>query len=483
MTERIVENSARMTLLQVCTIVVNAALYFILARLLTSADYGIASCTVIPLLMVIRTGAFGALVLGTSKIIAANPDTVSSCISVSRKAYVIVGTAGAALFLLCGGAISHILRDPSLTPYFRLTAIAVLPIAGYALLHATLIGLKDFRSDMLMGILFQVVKLALTVLLVLIGMKVYGLIFGFAIACIILMLAFRRKMPSAKGPSTITLLSYFYTTSGIFIASGVAMVQRYVNLWNLKRIVFDNQTVAYYSVASQLASVPALIFSGAVIALWPAISGLSSTPDRSIAAEHLRKSLKYVMIGLLPISAILAALPDYAIRIAFGQQYARGAAVLPILVLSLILLALQSLLISAMVALGKVKTITCILATAAIVTILVGNTLIPTFGIEGAAATEIIGFLISATGAALVSTRIFGNLASFSETAKITSLALVVFLIVRSFAFLGHWVALVIAAAFGLYSLALITLGIISTDEIRQVLSRLKTRIARDQTA
>nr|HDM59083.1 hypothetical protein [Bacillota bacterium] len=478
MSERIVENSARMMLLQVCTFAANAALYFILARLLTSADYGAASCTVLPLLMVIRTGAFGALVLGTSKIIAANPDTVSSSISVSRKAYLIVGIAGTALLLLFAGTISQVLRDPSLTPYFRLTAIVILPIAGYTLLHAALIGLKDFRSDMVLGMLFQVVKLALTVLLVLLGMRVYGLIFGFAAACIILMLAFRRKMPSARGPNVVTLRTYFSIAGGIFIASGLAMVQRYVNLWNLKRILFDNQTVAYYSVATQLASVPALIFSGAVIALWPAISGLSTTPDRSLAAKHLQRSFKYVIIGLLPISAILAALPNCAIRIAFGPQYAAGATVLPILVLTLILLALQSLLMSALVALGKVKIITTILATAAVTTILVGNILIPRFGIKGAAATELIGFLVSSTGATLASTRIFGKIASFPETAKITSLALVLFLVVRSFAFTGHWVALVIAAALGLYALALISLGIISTDEISQALSRLRRRTA-----
>jgi len=479
MSERIVENSARMTLLQVCGIVANSILYFILARMLGSSDYGIASCTVFPALALLRTGAFGALMFGTAKVIAANPDAVPSCISMSRKAYAAVGGILVVVFVGFADPIAGLLRDPSLAPYFRLMAIVVPPVAAFVLFQATLVGLKDFRSAMRLGMLFQVLKLVLTVALVLIGAKVYGLIFGFAVSCVISLLVFRRKSRPSGGGRAITLPYYLSTVAGIFITFAIAIAQRYVNLWNLKRIVFDNQTVAYYSVASQLASMPALIFTGVMVALWPAISGLANAPDLSLARQHLSKSFKYTMIGMFPISALLAALPNYAIRLAFGAEYAAAASVLPILVIGLVLLALQSVIMSAMLALGKVKSTTSIIGGATVAAYVVGTLLIPRFGIMGAAATEVMGFLVSSVLVAVVSLRTFGKFTSLAEAGKIAASAIVLFLTVRSFGFLGYWVAPVIVVALCLYLLTLTLLGVIPTDGITAALSRLRIYTAR----
>ncbi len=482
MSERIVENSARMTLLQVCGIVANSVLYFILARMLGSSDYGVASCTVFPALALLRTGVFGALMFGTAKVIAANPEAIRSCISVSRKAYAIVGGILVVVFVGFAGPIAGLLRDPSLTHYFRLMALAVPPVAAFVLFQGTLVGLEDFRSAMRLGMLFQVLKLVLTVALVLIGAKVYGLIFGFAISCVISLLVFRRKTQPTARDKAITLPYYLSTVAGIFVTFAIAIAQRYVNLWNLKRIVFDNQTVAYYSVANQLASMPALIFTGVMVALWPAISGLANAPDLSLAREHLSKSFKYTMIGLLPISALLAALPNYAIRLAFGAEYAAAASVLPILVIGLVLLALQSVIMSAMLALGKVKSTTSIIGGATVAAFLVGTLLIPRFGIMGAAATEVMGFLVSSALVAVVSWRTFGKFTSLAEAGKITACAAVLFLTVRAFAFLGYWVAPVIVVALCLYLLTLTILGVLPTDGIRATLSRICILTARRET-
>ncbi|MBN2209537.1 MAG: oligosaccharide flippase family protein [Candidatus Coatesbacteria bacterium] len=476
MTERIIENSARMTLLQVCGIVANSALYFILARMLSTSDYGVASCTVFPALALLRTGIFGALMFGTAKVIAANPQAIGSCVSVSRKAYAIVGGVLVIVFVCFGGIIAGLLRDTSLGPYVQMIALAVLPVAAFVHFQATLIGLKDFRSAMHLGMLFQVLKLLLTVALVFVGMRIFGVILGFAVSCVVSLLVFRRKTDPSAGDRVITLSYYMSTVSGIFITFAVAVAQRYVNLWNLKRIVFDNQTVAYYSVASQLASIPAFIFTGVMIALWPAVSGLANTLDLSLAKEHLGKSLKYTMIGLLPISAILAAVPNYAIRLAFGREYEVAASVLPILVVGLVLLSFQSVVMSAMVALNKVKTTTAIMGGAAIAAFLIGNSLIPRLGIMGAAATEVVGYLLSSALIAVVSWRMLGKFASFAEAGKLTACTIVLFLTVRAFAFLGSWVIPVIIVALGLYFLALIVLGVLQADGMRAVLSRMKAK-------
>jgi len=472
MSERIVENSARMTLLQVCGIVANSALYFILARLLGSSDYGVASCTVFPALALLRTGIFGALMFGTAKVIAANPQAIRSCVSVSRKAYTIVGGVLVVVFVGFGGVIAGLLRDPSLKPYFQMIALAVPPVAAFVHFQATLIGLKDFRSAMHLGMLSQVLKLVLTVALVFVGTKVYGLILGFAISCVVSLLVFRRKTGPSAGDRAITLSYYASTVWGIFITFAVAIAQRYVNLWNLKRIVFDNQTVAYYSVASQLASMPAFIFIGVMVALWPAISALANTLDLSLAKEHLGKSLKYTMIGLFPISAILAAVPDYAIRLAFGREYEAAANVLPILVMGLVLLSFQSVILSAMLALDRVRTTTAIICGATIAAFLIGRLLIPRFGIMGAAATEVFGYLLSSALIAVVSWRTLGKFASFAEAGKIAACTIVLFLTVRAFAFLGSWVIAVILVALSLYLLTLIILGVLPTDGMRAILSR-----------
>ncbi|MBN1593574.1 MAG: oligosaccharide flippase family protein [Candidatus Coatesbacteria bacterium] len=474
MSDRIIENSTRMTLLQVCSFVANTLLYIALARILGPADYGIASITVFPALTLLRTGVFGALMFGTAKVIAANPDALGSCIATSRKAYWIVGAACVVVFLAGADLLSFFLKDITLTPFFRFMSLAVPPVAAFVLFHATLIGLKDFRKLLKFGATFQVLKLTLTVILVLIGTRVYGLVLGFSMACIVALMIFRRGSRPEPGEGEIKLSYYFHTVGAIFLAFLVSFLQRYAGLINLKRIIFDNEQVAFYSVAYQLASMPALIFTGVAVALWPAISGLAKDPDLELARGYINKSLKYTMLGLFPIAAILAALPDYAVRIAFSAKYAQGAVVLPYIVIALVLLTLQSVVMSALLAMGKVKTIIFVTGGASVVIFLLGNILIPDYGIKGAAISEVIGFFLSLAIVTVVSSRIFGRLYSIAEFIKIAASTIVLFLVIRSFTFLGQWAVLTVIPAAILFFLALVLLGVLSLDEIQKGLLRRK---------
>ena len=466
-----------MTIMQIFAFASTAVLHIFLARKLGPAEYGVAGI-IISALVVVRAGVFGSAMMGTSKLIAARPECVTSCIAISKRAYAGIAAFIALQFFFFAPQFASYLRDPSLTGYIRLLPIAVAPLGAYVLLLSILTGLKDFRSTMLVGILFQILKLTLIVGMVLMGLGVPSLIFGFGLASLLAFLIFRKRAKLPRGTEALPLLDYLKTMIGVFIALTLAIVLRYANFWNLKRIVSDSIVVGHYTAASQLALIPALIFSGFVVALWPAVSGESGASDITVAREHIAKSFKYLLLALLPFTAILAALPDYTILMAYGKQYLPASRVLPLLLVAIAVLATQSLIMSACLALGKTWPIVATLLAAIVGIVLIGNVLIPRYGILGAAAAEVTGFSLSGLVFGALTFRTFGRFTSFAQGLKICASSVFLFIVVHSFAFLGRGIVLVVPIAFGLYLLTVRLLGVLDDNEIREGLALARVFIA-----
>jgi len=459
-----------MIIMQSCGIVSTAVLYIFLGRTLGPWDYGIAGI-IISALTLLRTGVFGALVMTTAKLIAGDPHRAYASILVSKKAYATVATALILLLLLLARPMASALGDVSLTPYFRLLVVSVPPLAFYLLLLGVLTGLKDFATTMLAGITFQILKLGVVVLLVLLGLRVYGLIFGFAAASLFAYLIFQGKSRIEQTAERTPVLRYFTTAFGLWLTVTLAVVQRYINLLNLKRIVVDSDQVGYYSAAGHLASIPALVFSGFAVALWPSISGAAGRADFSLARYHLQKSFRYLLVALLPFAGLVSALPGLAIRVSFGKQFLPAATVLPFMVLGLVLVSVQSLLMSGLLALGKAGPTSAVLLCSIGAVVAIGNVAIPRWGMMGAALTELFGFALSGVVFGLMAWRRLGPYISLGKAARILLSALAFFVVLRSFAFCGLAILVVIACAAALYLLLLHLLGIISKNEMRTAYS------------
>lgn len=470
MTDRIGRSSAQMTIMQGFGFAATAALYVFLGRKLGPSDYGIAGI-IMSALTSIRTGVFGSLMLATAKTIAAQPTQMRSCLAVSRRVFAGAALALAGVFLGLGPYLAELLNDPLLTPYLRLVSVAIPPIAALVLLQATLVGLRDFRSNMLLGMLFQLLKLLCVAVLVLLGAKIVGLIAGFAIAAIIPFVLFRSKGRISDGSAPLTLRSYMTTAGGLFFIVTLAVVQRYVNLLNLKRLALSSHSVGYYTAAAQLASVPALVFGGFAIALWPTISASATASNLELARRQLRKSLRYLMISLMPLAAILWALPDRIMVLAFGSDYAPAADILHILVTPMLLIAVQSLILAAIMAAGRSRTASCIVAASIVIALLAGNVLIPRLGATGAAIAELIGLGASCLLLGVLARRVFGPFLSPSQTCKVVATAAAGMLAIRSFAFLGHSVAIVALITLPLYLVTLNLLGVVESGELRRGLA------------
>ena len=464
-----------MTVMQCTAFASTAALHVFLGRRLGPADYGVAGI-IISAITVMRAGVLGALMMGAAKVIAANPNGFGSCVATAKKAFALVVLVFVLAILLFAPQIASLYNDPSLKPYFLLLPVCIPPLAAFVFLLSVLTGLKDFKSTMQLGVVYQLLKLALVIGFVLAGTRAYGLIFGFGLAAMLSYLFFRRRPNRDHGEEHITLRYYASTVVGIFFALTLAMLLRYVNFWNLKRIILDPVVVGHYVAAAQLSLIPALIFSGFVVALWPAISGLSGESDLSRAREHLSKSFKYLLITLLPFTAVVAALPRLALRAAFGSEYLPGAGPLPILLVAIAILATQSLIMSACLAIGKVKATIGTLAGGIVFIVLLGGQLIPRYGMVGGAVTEVVGFTLTGVVFAVLSVRTFGRFAEVDKLVRIVLSSACLFLVVRGFASSGYQVVLIVPAALALFAISLRLLNVVTKAELEQLLEFAKGR-------
>jgi O-antigen/teichoic acid export membrane protein len=330
-----------------------------------------------------------------SKFSAEKHDQSESILKSGLEIQLVMTVTIGLIFYLSAPLIANIFNDPRFIGYARALAL-IFPFYGiFALYSGYYNGLHYFKRQSLMNGTYAISKLIL-VLTLAINFGLYGAITGFVLSPLIA-LAFGFKLPKTHKifPRKILII---YSIPLITFAL-LATLQLTIDLFTLKAIVSDNKIVGFYTAAQNIAIIPYLCMSAVGQVLFPSISRFMGAGQIFEAQKAIEKSIRYLLLLLLPMTALLITTAPSLVQLLYGRKYLPAVTPLRILLIGYVMLAVFALLANALNGAGNAKISMIIAGSGLSLGFLSCLILIPLFGANGAAIGTLIGACISAIGA------------------------------------------------------------------------------------
>jgi O-antigen/teichoic acid export membrane protein len=185
---------------------------------------------------------------------------------------------------------------------------------------------------------------------------------------------------------------------------GIPLVPVTVSFWVFSaadRVVVGKvaglEELGFYSVAVTVTLV-FVVLTSAVSQAWLPRAMQLFEQDRDRAAVAIGDSLTYYVFGLGVLASVIAALSPEVIAVLSGPEYAPAAAAIPLLCMGSVAYGSQTITATGMTMMHRTGRLAVISLVAAAVNVVAAVTLVPPFGIAGAAAATVIGYLLLTLG-------------------------------------------------------------------------------------
>ena len=185
----------------------------------------------------------------------------------------------------------------------------------------------------------------------------------------------------------ITILSLPFAITGILYT-----VYYSIDMVMLTKIVGDYAT-GLYNATYKLIAVLNLFYSVYTAVIFPVMSKFYQN-DKKLLVISYEKSIKYLMLVMIPIAIGTMIYSLDIIQLIYGNQYDAAASVLSILIWTVCLLFISGAANTLLNASHKERTVTKIYAIAAVFNIALNFVMIPHFSYNGAAVTTVLSDLL-----------------------------------------------------------------------------------------
>jgi O-antigen/teichoic acid export membrane protein len=379
----------------------------------------------------------------------------------------------AVVYVMFARLIARFLQDTSLVPYIVLLGIMIIPFSFLSLfMTGYMNGAHKFKEQSHLKMLYPFLQTVFTFGFVLLGFRIYGIIAGYFLAILVGLYVSTKYVPldsflDKKWLSIdyISLRKIFLFALPISLASLCFTLLRNVNTLFVKSILVDNQIVGLFTAAATLSSVPFSVFGAVPIALLPAISSAISDHNLLKVRDYITKSLRYSLLILMPLSAMVAALSAEILRFLYPAYYESAALTLSILIFASTFLAIFTCLNAVLVASDKpvVQLITVAL-TVVLLTVL-NFLLLPRYGIVGSAIASLVSSLFAISIDWVHIHKMYGPILNSFSLFRIFLGSVLVFLIAYYKPYSGWWLISYFIFLSLLYLLFLIFLGEITEKD------------------
>lgn len=374
-------------------------------RILGPADYGryglIVTLTIL-ITALIGNGIPIAMSKFLSEYFEKKPEKVAAVKKQAFAAQTILMVISTALFFLCAPLIAWLLRDPSLTPLFRLSAF-IIPAYGFDTLYFYYFtGIHRFNVQSILKILRAIFRM-----IIILGLAVYfglkGIISGYIFVPLVILAAaffidraFYAKMFKASPKESFPLkklLAYAIPITGFLL-----FYETYVSidLYFVKAILGSDFQTGIYNAALTIGRIPNYLFYALTIILLPTVAQSYSAQDVAKARDMIAKALRFMILLLVPVCVIIGAYAKPVINIFFGSPYLGAQQSLKILIVGLGITTIFYVLSFAFKGAGLVKIPMYICLGGVFLNAILNLALVKKYGISGAAmATSISGIIIT----------------------------------------------------------------------------------------
>jgi len=279
-------------------------------------------------------------------------------------------------------------------------------------------------------------------------------------AAIALVPALRGRATRAFDGKTARRLTFFALT---VVPVNLALLVIAVSDRYFLRYYWDLPTVGIYALSYKLGSAGPQMVSVPFLMAWPAFVFADTSPRRtgqlvSSAALHLWAA------GLLLVVMVSSAARPL-IRLFGGETFLAGAPLLPIVSTGVLLGGVMNVVMSAVVAAGRLVWNMTALLIVAVVLLVLNAVLIPPYGMLGAAVATLSGYGLGAAASVLLARRLVVLDAQAFKWVKVSIGALVALLAGQQLDEVSRWPLLSLCAAAavsgGLYAGLMALMGVI----------------------
>lgn len=430
------------------------AIHFGLGRYLGPGLYGTFGI-VLSLLTICRVLVEPGTVRAISKYTAERKELAVAIKNQAMKIQIILAFIIFASLFVLAPAIANLLKDSTLIPYVRFVAFFIPVSSLYAIYFGLLNGIRAFGKQAAVSIIYDAVKVLAVFTLVYLGFELYGAIGGYLIAGVASLIMARHYWIS-KDSKNGEVTANFQMSKIVKFAVPIILFSLAFNLvisldlFFVKAILKEKAQVGFYTSAATLSKVPYFIFLALGETLFPSIAkSTSSKGDEELTRKYINQSLRYALMFLVPCAFIISATSQNLISLVYTETYLAAVAPLSILIFGLTFLSLFIILTTVITASGKPRVSLMMVLILLVINILLNATLIPIYGLSGAAlASTITGFLGVLMSGIYVYNR-FHALTNLLSLSRIVGASLIIYLIARSFSvsgvsLLGYYVGLVL---------------------------------------
>jgi stage V sporulation protein B len=328
--------------------------------------------------MVMITGTLQAV----AKIVSEDPTRSGAVVRRAIRAQLALGVPIGLAFLLSAPLFAGALNDSALAPYLRLSSGVVLSYSFYAIFVGYFNGRKEFTRQATLDIVFATLKAVLILGLVFVGLGVLGAIGGFVITSIVLMVAAglwvwrlegARAARAGEGGAAsvargegaepagssrmvwymLTIMAYTFFLNGIiradlFILKSTAggeglmraaqtafggveaatagffgEVRAYLSV-PFDAITLSNRLSGVYGAMQNIARLPYQAVIAITFVIFPIISRSTFEGDRAASRLYIRQTLRYSLILVASMVAVLIADRDALVFALYPDEYASG---------------------------------------------------------------------------------------------------------------------------------------------------------------
>ncbi len=413
-------------------------------------DYG-NFATVIGLITMINALITTGFPMSASRYIAEDNARLGSIVRDSNKIQMAASLVLFCLYIALAKSISELLEVP--VSYIIVSAFSI-PVSAFFSMYRRgyLNGMRYFDRQSFSLIAHSAIKILAVFALVLLGFGVKGVIAGYVLAAMSAFLLAKRLLgpveKTVSGFGWQKLVGFGISVTAFYTCS---LLAGQMSLFVIKSIGENEELAGYYASAMTVGKLGTIFIGALTITLYPALSRSFAMNDMLEIRNYIQRSLRYVLILIIPCVLLVSATSEGFITIFYSSVYAAAADALSILVFGIGSMALFGLLANIIMASGKPHIALWLIVLMLGMEVILNLLLVPDYEIEGAALAHTITAIIGLCASAAYVFSRFKVLVNFKSLVRITTSALLVYMIALQISVSAHWIPLIYLGLLTLY--------------------------------
>jgi O-antigen/teichoic acid export membrane protein len=364
-----------------------------LGRLLGPAEYGTFS-VVIGLLTLLNVIQNAAVPQAVARVAAQAPDQADGTLRRGAELQLTIAVAMAVALAIGAPAIGALLGDDDLVGLLWVAAVVLPPYGLFTLLMAFHGGRRRYSHQAWTLTAYAVAK-AVAAIALAYAYRLWGAVAGYLIAAGVGVAAGWHRLSAARSAVSSASLIGFALPLSIFAIATVGLMS--VDILFVKALISGDEAAGHYGAGQNVARIPYYLMTGLAAIILPAIAG-SATRGPLAAAATARQALRWALIAVVPLTAVIVATRAGLVELLYSTEYRPAGEVLLVLGPAMGALALGSIGAGVLSGLGHARTSAAMAVTGLVVTVAACALLVPPAGSLGAALATLIGAASSTLG-------------------------------------------------------------------------------------